>query len=225
MNRTTRNRRLGTVAVVAGSLVAAGLAAVPAVAAPAQNGCDNRTNNTYSKVLECVRVEGVREHQAALQAIADANNGNRVSGSPGYDESVDYAVEVFEAAGMDVAVQDFTFATFITLSPTILERVSPAPAGTTSRTSSATPAAVRVTSPVTTSLLRRPTRTRGCEAARLRRLPRRRHRPRQPGLVLVRHQGAERGGRRGLRRRHLQQRAGRHLNGTLGNDASTSTSR
>ena len=41
-------------------------------------------------LLECVTLEGVREHQAAFQEIADDNNGTRVSGSPGYDESVDY---------------------------------------------------------------------------------------------------------------------------------------
>ena len=31
-----------------------------AVAAPPQNACDKRTNNTYGKVLECVRVAEVR---------------------------------------------------------------------------------------------------------------------------------------------------------------------
>jgi hypothetical protein len=52
--------------------------------------CDTRVNNTFDKLLECA-LEGVREHQAALQAIADANGSTRVSGSPGYDLSVDYA--------------------------------------------------------------------------------------------------------------------------------------
>ena len=32
--------------------------------------------------MECITVEGVREHQAALQRIADANHGTRVSGHP-----------------------------------------------------------------------------------------------------------------------------------------------
>jgi len=104
----------------------AGLGVAPSASAePAQAGCDNRTNNTYEKVLECVRVEGVREHQAAFQAIADANGGTRVSGSPGYDQSVEYAVGVFEAAGYDVTTQPFQFQTFIELSPTVLEQVSP----------------------------------------------------------------------------------------------------
>ena len=61
--------------------------------------CDNRVNNTHKKLLECVTVEGVREHQAAFQAIADANNGIRTSGTPGYNQSVDYVVARMTAAG------------------------------------------------------------------------------------------------------------------------------
>jgi len=58
-------------------------------AAAASSSCDARTNNNAAKLLQCVTLEGVREHQAAFQEIADDNNGTRVSGSPGYDESVD----------------------------------------------------------------------------------------------------------------------------------------
>lgn len=94
-----------------------------------QEACDSRVNNTHKKLLECVTVDGVREHQAAFQAIADANNGIRTSGTPGYDASVDYVVDRMEAAGYDVTVQPFEYQTFITLSPTILEQVAPPPAG------------------------------------------------------------------------------------------------
>ena len=83
-----------------------------ASAAPSQQGCNSRTNNTYDKLLECVRVEGVRAHQAALQAIADANGGTRAAGTPGYTESVDYVVETLEAAGWSVTLDEFPF-TFI----------------------------------------------------------------------------------------------------------------
>jgi aminopeptidase Y len=91
--------------------------------------CDSRVNNTHAKLLECVTLAGVREHQAALQAIADANNGIRVSGSPGYDKSVEYIVQRLQAAGYSPVVQPFQFQTFITLAPTTLDQVSPAPAG------------------------------------------------------------------------------------------------
>ena len=102
MSRLTSRARRCRRACVLGVVTVAAVASLPggaALAAPSQAGCESRTNNTYDKVLECVRVEGVREHQAALQAIADANGGNRFSGFPGYDASVDYVVERLEAAG------------------------------------------------------------------------------------------------------------------------------
>ncbi len=104
------------------------LAASPNLFAGPQS-CESRNNNNHKKLLECVTVDGVREHQAALQAIADANNGIRTSGTPGYDESVDYVADRMEAAGYDVEVQPFDFQTFITLSPAILEQVAPPPVG------------------------------------------------------------------------------------------------
>jgi aminopeptidase Y len=113
--------------VVMTALVGAVLSAVPAGAGPA--ACDSRTKDNLKKLLQCVTLEGVREHQAALQAIADANNGIRTSGTPGYDESAEYAADVFEAAGYDVTIQEFQFQTFISLTPSVLEQVSPAPAG------------------------------------------------------------------------------------------------
>ena len=91
--------------------------------------CANRVNNTHAKLLECVTQEGAREHQEAFQAIADAHNGIRTSGTPGYDASADYVRKKLEAAGYAVTVQEFPFQTFITLTLPVLERVSPAPAG------------------------------------------------------------------------------------------------
>ena len=106
---------------------AAVLALAPSATASSP-ACDDRVNNTFGKLLECVTLDGVREHQAALQAIADANNGIRTSGTPGFDQSVAYAVSVFSAAGYNVTVQPFQFQTFISLSPSVLEQVAP-PAG------------------------------------------------------------------------------------------------
>ena len=54
-----------------------------ASAKASQTGCEARNNNQYRKLLECVRLEGVREHQAALQAIADAHGGTRADQTPG----------------------------------------------------------------------------------------------------------------------------------------------
>jgi aminopeptidase Y len=78
-------------------------------------------------LLECVTLEGVREHQAAFQEIANDNNGTRVSGSAGYDESVDYVEDRLLAAGWNVTRQPFEFQSFEVLSPSLLERVQPPP--------------------------------------------------------------------------------------------------
>ena len=96
-----------------------------ASAKPGGAGCDNRNNNTYEKLLECVTLDGVREHQAAFQAIADANGGTRVSGSSGYDESGQYVAEQMEAAGYDVTIQDFQFPFFEENAPGEFEQTSP----------------------------------------------------------------------------------------------------
>jgi len=100
-----------------------------ATVAFANQACENRDNNTFEKLLECVTLDGVREHQAAFQAIADANNGIRTSGTPGYNESAAYVADRMTAAGYNVTVQEFQFQTFIVLSPTVLEQVAPPPAG------------------------------------------------------------------------------------------------
>ncbi|HEU4998609.1 MAG TPA: M28 family metallopeptidase [Lapillicoccus sp.] len=121
--------RLGRSALAAAAvtaLVGVSLVTVEAAAAPAP-GCATRTNNTTAKLQECVTLEGVREHQAAFQAIANANGGTRVSGSPGYDASVDYVVDRLVAAGWNVTRQAFQFQTFISLAPSVLERTQPPP--------------------------------------------------------------------------------------------------
>ena len=100
-------------AVVAAALLPAGAGA----ATPPQVACDHRTNNTYEKLIECIRVAEVREHQAAFQAIADANGGTRAAGTTGYDASVAYVVRTLEAAGWNVELDVFDFV--FTPAPTL----------------------------------------------------------------------------------------------------------
>ena len=158
---TTRRRRwvLGVAAVA----IAAALPGGEALAAPAQ-ACEKRTNNTYDKVLECVRVEGVREHQAALQAIADANGGTRAAGTSGYDASVDYVVERLEAAGWNVELDEFAF-TFVP-APT-LEQLTPVDATyeTGAFTGTGTGDVTGNVIPVDINLVPPRATTSGCEAA------------------------------------------------------------
>jgi Zn-dependent M28 family amino/carboxypeptidase len=120
---------LGSLTIVvlalAALLPAGGALAEPSQSVPPQADCDGRANNTYPKILECVRLSEVREHQAALQAIADANGGNRFSGFAGYDESVEYVVDVLETAGYDTEVQDFDYLAYEVVGPSVLQQIAP----------------------------------------------------------------------------------------------------
>jgi Zn-dependent M28 family amino/carboxypeptidase len=107
---------------------AVGTTALVALAALPADAGDSRNNNTSQKLRSAVTAEGVMEHARALQAIGDANGTTRVSGSQGYDDSVAYAIDMFEAAGYDVREQPFTFTTFIEHPGTLLRQVVPAPA-------------------------------------------------------------------------------------------------
>ena len=128
-NRSGSSRRVSirvVPVVVVGLLLAALLSAPAAVAAPAE-ACDRRTNNTYQKLLECVTLEGVREHQAQFQKIADANDdpfypGTRAAGTEGYADSVDYVAGLLREAGYRVTLDGFEFEfTF----PAVLEQLTP----------------------------------------------------------------------------------------------------
>jgi Zn-dependent M28 family amino/carboxypeptidase len=146
--------------------LAAGAAAVSfapaALAGPA--ACSARVNNTHAKLAECITLAGVREHQAALQKIADADHGTRVSGSPGYGASVDYVVQRLEEAGYTPDVQAFVFNTFVSLAPAVVERVSPAPTGPVTNAILSYSGSGDVTGPVTALTGPPVDQTPGCEA-------------------------------------------------------------
>ena len=112
-NPARRTAARGVAAGTGGLLVALML---PATNATAQTGggCENRNNNTYEKLLECVTLEGVREHQAAFQKIADNSDdefypGTRAAGTAGYQGSVDYVAGLLEEAGYEVTLDPVEF--------------------------------------------------------------------------------------------------------------------
>ena len=129
--RRRRGRLLAAVGLAtAVALVAPGVAdaAPERPAAPTGgNSCDNRNNNTYDKLLECVDAAAATEHLEALQAIADANDGTRASATPGYDASADYVAGQLEAAGYTVTRQVFEFPFFEEEVPAVLQQVAPTP--------------------------------------------------------------------------------------------------
>ncbi len=54
----------------------------------------------------------MNRHLIALQRIADQNGGNRASGLPGYEASVDYVVGKLRGAGFDVTTPEFTYQAY-----------------------------------------------------------------------------------------------------------------
>src|SRR5262245_50333682 len=92
-------RRILALAAV-GTMVLAG----PAFADP-----DQSNNNTSKKLREAVTVNGILEHEQALQDIATFTGGNRLSGTAAYDASADYVAGQAAAAGLKVSRQDFDY--------------------------------------------------------------------------------------------------------------------
>lgn len=74
-------------------------------------------------------------------------------------------MQVFTAAGYQVTVQPFTFQTFISLSPSILAQVAPAPAGPITNNLMSYSGSGDVTGPVTALAAPPADATPGCEAA------------------------------------------------------------
>ena len=107
--RITRHGAIRLAALAACAVLTTAL--LPGQTASAARGaaCDNRSNNTYQKLLDCVTLEGVREHQQALQKIADNSTdpvypGTRAAGTEGYADSVDYVAGLLEDAGYEVTL-------------------------------------------------------------------------------------------------------------------------
>jgi Zn-dependent M28 family amino/carboxypeptidase len=114
----------------AAALVAALLPGQAASAAPGGASCDNRANNTYQKLLDCVTVEGVLEHLDSFQKIADNSDdpvypGTRAAGTVGYGQSVEYVAGLLRDAGYEVTLDpvDITFSF-----PAALQQLTPTPA-------------------------------------------------------------------------------------------------
>ncbi|WP_435202465.1 M20/M25/M40 family metallo-hydrolase [Janibacter sp. GS2] len=111
--------RTRTAAATAAAAVAAlGMTTVAGAPAQAQNP------NNSKKMTKAVTVENVHDHLENLQAIADANDGNRGAGTPGYEASAEYVEETLQDAGYETERQEFTF-TYEEVNTTSLTEVSP----------------------------------------------------------------------------------------------------
>ena len=180
-----------------------------AVAAPA-DPCDRQTNNTYRKLLECVTLEGVREHQAPFQEIADNNDdpfypGTRAAGTEGYADSVDYVAGLLKDAGYEVTLDPFEFEFNF---PALLRQLTPINADLRDRglhrqrlgdvTGNVIPVDINLTTAGLDQWLR------GGRLRRHRLERTQRHRPDPARHLLLRGQGPQRRARRRRGRHHLQ---------------------
>jgi len=147
------------------TVLAGAVLLLPAVSLANSSNCDKRQNNTAAKLAQCVTLEAVRGHQAALQAIADANGGHRVGGSAGDLATVEYIRDQLMAAGYTVELQPFQFQTFFTNTPSVLEQVSPPPAGPIANNLFAYSGSGDVTASVTALPAPPADPTPGCDAA------------------------------------------------------------
>jgi Peptidase family M28/PA domain len=85
------------------------LLTVAAVLVSAVPAAARSSNDDSLRLQSAVTVPGILQHEVALQVRATLNAGNRLSGTPGYDGSVDYVVGRARAAGLDVGTQAFDY--------------------------------------------------------------------------------------------------------------------
>jgi Zn-dependent M28 family amino/carboxypeptidase len=106
------------------ALAGAAALVIALVIAPAASALDQVNTSPLRKA---VTVNGILRHERALQAIANANLGTRVSGTAGFDQSADYVKRQLVQAGYKVTEQPFEFPFFQETAPAVFQRVSPDP--------------------------------------------------------------------------------------------------
>ncbi|MEE2855332.1 MAG: M28 family metallopeptidase [Actinomycetota bacterium] len=85
-------------------------------------GCFHRSSDSQqthpaagefaSALRDKVTTDAMMAHLSKLQDIANANNGTRAVGTPGYEASVDYVVKVLRGSGFDVQTPEFSARVF-----------------------------------------------------------------------------------------------------------------
>ena len=124
------SRSLGPASILGACLLTMTSAAVAQeVVAPASQSpvSPARAPNDDIRLRRAVTVEGILKHEKAFSQIAKNNRNTRVSGSRGYDKSVDYVAGLLKPKGYRVSTQTFTFPFFQETAPSTFARVSPNP--------------------------------------------------------------------------------------------------
>jgi Zn-dependent M28 family amino/carboxypeptidase len=102
---------IGSTLTVVGLLVGCDRAAAPAPPAPVATVTPEASKYADS-LRQQVTTDAMMTHLRKLQDIANANNGTRAVGTPGFDASVDYVVGELRAKGFDVQTPQFDVKVF-----------------------------------------------------------------------------------------------------------------
>ena len=105
-------------------LAVVALAAVPMGCshrlANSQQATGNPAATEFATALhDKVTTDAMMAHLSKLQDIANANNGTRAVGTPGYDASVDYVVNTLRSSGFDVQTPEFSARVFHAEKPVV----------------------------------------------------------------------------------------------------------
>ena len=79
---------------------------------PQQPAGDAAAAEFAARLHDKVTADAMMAHLSKLQDIANANNGTRAVGTPGYEASVDYVVNVLRGSGFDVQTPEFSARVF-----------------------------------------------------------------------------------------------------------------
>jgi Zn-dependent M28 family amino/carboxypeptidase len=88
-------------------ILAVAICAAVFVTAPAAQAAPRDVSS--DKLRKTVTLEGLTEHLEAFQAIGDANGDTRATGTPGYEESVEYVMGTLEKLGYEVTTPEFNY--------------------------------------------------------------------------------------------------------------------
>ena len=73
---------------------------------------NNAAKQFATQLRDRVTAEAMTGHLSKLQDIADAHDGTRAIGTPGYQASVDYIAESLRSKGFDVQTPEFQTRVF-----------------------------------------------------------------------------------------------------------------
>lgn len=76
-------------------------------------------------IERCIHSEDIIKHLEVFSVIANDTDGNRATGTLGYQQSIDYVQEQLEMAGYQVKLEPFEFTQFESSEPSKLQIVDP----------------------------------------------------------------------------------------------------